>query len=391
MVSLLAAAWLLPAHAEAPDPGTESTESVDFPSSQELEADMGEAFQPVRPPAREVASGDTVGFSSSTGAPEYYTVQTGDTLWDISSKFLGNPYYWPRLWSINEQITNPHWIYPGNRIRFTPGTLLEPPDVGLETEPGRDGYTVAGMSFGDSELVCGPDVRFNTSLPSTTYQSLGFLADKDDVDILGEVPRARAAMSLLGENDLIYLDLESPDAYECGDPLLIFRPVVKKVKHPEQRRTKYGTLYQVVGEARVVHRSGKYVSARVRTSYSEIQRGDLIGPMLPTTVELEVEEPNGDVEGIIVARLNQEAVLGRPGETVFLDRGRADGLRVGSSLYVVEQRDLLINPNKDDEELPQSVVGRVVVVRIDEYWATAVITDAASPIDVGNRLAQRVD
>ena len=53
--------------------------------------------------------------------PDQYLIQPGDTLWDISSKFLGNSENWPRLWSINEQITNPHWIYPGNRIVFEIG------------------------------------------------------------------------------------------------------------------------------------------------------------------------------------------------------------------------------------------------------------------------------
>ena len=65
-------------------------------------------------------------------------VAPGDTLWEIAQAFLGNPYYWPRLWSINDYITNPHWIYPGNRIVFRMGSLIEPPSVELETE--RDGF-----------------------------------------------------------------------------------------------------------------------------------------------------------------------------------------------------------------------------------------------------------
>lgn len=385
MISLIAMAWLggAPALAEAPDSGEETF----------FDADTSNAPVPVQPKTvtREVQSGDQLGFSGPSGTPEYYTVQSGDTLWDISNKFLGNAYYWPRLWSINEQITNPHWIYPGNRIRFTLGTLLEPPQVGLETEAGRDGYTVAGLEYGDADATCGPDVRFNFTLPSDTYQSLGFLANEEDMDILGKVPRARVGSSMISETDLVYLDMENPEAYECGDLLMIFRPVEKKVRHPKERGTKYGTMYQIVGEARVVHQGDKYVSAHIRTSYSEIARGDLVGPMLPVTVELEVEAPDGDVEGTVVARLNQESILSRPGDTIFLDRGRADGLRVGSSLYVIEQRDMMINPNENDPELPESVVGRAVVVRIDEYASTAVITDASTSIEVGSPVKQQVE
>ena len=48
-----------------------------------------------------------------------YTIKKGDTLWDISSKFLKDPFLWPKLWQRNPYITNPHWIYPGNPIRLS--------------------------------------------------------------------------------------------------------------------------------------------------------------------------------------------------------------------------------------------------------------------------------
>ena len=55
------------------------------------------------------------------GTPDEYTIQKGDTLWDLSQKFLSNPWYWPKIWSLNPSIENPHWIYPGNKLRIVPG------------------------------------------------------------------------------------------------------------------------------------------------------------------------------------------------------------------------------------------------------------------------------
>lgn len=391
MWTLVAATWMSSgiALAEAPDAGEDAAPAAEADAPAFEEPSL--PGTPVQPTEVEVSSGDTVGFGGPSGTPEYYVVQRGDTLWDISSKFLGNPFYWPRLWSINEQITNPHWIYPGNRVRFTLGTVLEPPEVGLDGDTGRDGYTVAGMSYEDASLACGPDLHFTGTISAATYTSLGFMADEEQLDVLGEVPRARWAGAMLSEGNLVYLKMENPDAYECGDLLMIFRPVEKKVRHPTERGVRYGSLYRVVGEAQVVNRSGDYVSARVRTSYTEVERGDLVGPVIPTSVELEVAKPDGDVEGTIVARLNTESGLGAPGDTVFLDRGRADGLRVGSSIFVVQNRDPMLTPAKDEEGVPDSVVGRVVIVRVDEYSSTAVITDASEPIDVGAHLAQRIE
>lgn len=335
-------------------------------------------------------SGEDVSYTvPDANPPEYYLVRGGDTLWEISSAFLGNPYYWPRLWSINEYITNPHWIYPSNRIVFRMGTLIEPPSVELES--GRDGYTVEGLDYTGVEAECGPDLRFDTHLIASKYSAPAFLRRKRHLEVFGTVEKARPGRVLLAENDLVYIKVDDPDAFECGDILAAFRPVNKRVRHPKIRRQKYGNVYRILGDLKVVHKNGDYLSAIVRESFIEIVRGDMVGPPMPVTVELDVDPPTGDLDGTIVARMSSEKTLASIGETVFIDRGRADGVRVGNSFYVIERRDEVLDLRKPDMDLPPSVIGRIVVVRVDDYSATAVVTDANRSLPDGAEITTRMN
>src|SRR5262245_44043543 len=59
-------------------------------------------------------------------APKSYVVKRGDTLWDISSMFLKDPWLWPEVWIINPQVENPHLIYPGDTLALAFGANGNP-------------------------------------------------------------------------------------------------------------------------------------------------------------------------------------------------------------------------------------------------------------------------
>jgi len=54
-----------------------------------------------------------------SGISNIYEVNKGDTLWDISERYNGDPFNYPIIASDNE-INNPHFILPGQRILLNP-------------------------------------------------------------------------------------------------------------------------------------------------------------------------------------------------------------------------------------------------------------------------------
>ena len=78
--------------------------------------------------------------------PQSYVVEEGDTLWDISARFLAEPWRWPELWEANPQVEDPHLIYPGNQLN-------------LAWKDGRPYLSVGGRYPGDRRIKLSPQIR----------------------------------------------------------------------------------------------------------------------------------------------------------------------------------------------------------------------------------------
>lgn len=313
---------------------------------------------------------------------DYYVIQPGDTLWSISSRFLNDSYAWPQLWSLNEYITNPHWIYPGNKIYFRLQDHLTPPSAtpdALLPQP----ETVAEAAPEDS---CDFPVRFVDERNSAPLLAPGVVSTTEDLNLRGTIYAADEPGSLLGEPSYVYLDIEDGEV-KCGDAFSIFRLEQKKVK---SRDVVIGSMYRILGEVQVFRVDGHVATARIRASYFEMERGDLVGDLLPVALTLDIRAPADDKQAEIIARLNgSQQLLANLDETVFLDRGTADGIEVGDSLFIVERRDPIHLDDRNDDALPERVVGRVIVVRATDDAATAVVVNAARDVQVGQQLTSR--
>jgi hypothetical protein len=236
-------------------------------------------------------------------------IQAGDTLWDVSQTFWGQADQWPRMWSYNRYITNPHWIYPGNQIRFTPGSYLNPPTMELEGGESEQTTSVTSLNFEGSDPVCGPDIRFDQERESTTYHTPAFLGEKGAVETYGSIYGAKSGMKNLGIGDMVYLEVNDDLIAECGDVFSIFRRRKGKVRHPDSWFRTYGYMHEIVAEVRVVQVGDGLTTGIIRRSYMEVQRGDEFGEYIPVSAELPVSVPRKVCLLVAVQRFSSTVVV----------------------------------------------------------------------------------
>ena len=145
----------------------------------------------------------------------YYTVQKGDTLWDLSQKFSDTPWQWPELWKENNQIANPHRIYPGERIR-------------LYRRRGAHGY---GDGDGDGQKKSAEDSLKLAKLIDFQYAAIervGFIR-KEPVVSHGTIFKVEGQKEMISSGDLVYIRPGENTDLNPGDKFTIYR-TLKPIK-----------------------------------------------------------------------------------------------------------------------------------------------------------------
>jgi hypothetical protein len=327
--------------------------------------------------------------AATPAAPDAsHEVVRGDTLWDLSERYLGTPWEWPRVWSFNPEIENPHWIFPGDRVRLAPGTI----PVGTEATP-EELPTVY------EEPMLEPDVAV---VGTIGYQGGGRRVRTNGIitpralQEAGTIGKSWEEKSLLSTGDRVYLDWPEKRQVEVGQSYVVFR-TERRIHHPTTGDF-MGHFTKILGTIRVVDASPwrENVTGVIETSFEEIERGDRIGPNFADFERSRVVRPNAkNLVGRIAATLERGIVEVGQDHVVFLDRGKTHGVQEGNRLQVVRAGDGLAfeGMRKDGElsSLPAEVVGELLVVEVQEQSAAAVVTRSDRELRVGDRFVMRAD
>ena len=223
---------------------------------------------------------------------EVYTIQKGDTLWDISTKFLKDPFLWPKLWQRNPYITNPHWIYPGKPITLVP--LEEPKKVAEEPRKEPPAPPPPRVIVVEKLVPAPPEVKPEVKpaeekpvgWPDT--RSAGFVTDVEYRGI-GVILDSKEGKRMMAEGDITYLGFKTDEKVLVGDKYTIIRGAPELIRHPLTGE-KVGRKFIIMGNLLVIDAFGSFYTAKVVESFYPIEKGDMLVPYSKERMEGYIEK-----------------------------------------------------------------------------------------------------
>lgn len=321
-------------------------------------------------------------------APNVYVVKKGDTLWDISKRFLKNPVRWPEIWASNKHVKNPHWIFPGDRLLMC--DYQGRPIIGKDEGDGCDG--IISRYLGSTSLQ--PQIRvesLNNTIPVIPLEHIKQWLERYTLMAPDSV---QGTPYILGTADQRVLAGKGQKVYVRGNGLVVGqRYAVYREAEPYVFTDANGKKYtaalelQQVASGIAVRSEGEVTTLELTDSYNaEVRRGDRVlaeyDPMLPTLfypTNAESIVPGGQ----IVRVLGSIGTAARH-SVVTLDRGTAHGVQTGHVFSVNQKGKVVTDPKtKERVQLPGERIGQVMVFKAFDQLSYAYVLDSELPIKVG--------
>ncbi len=256
-------------------------------------------------------------------APDRYVVVPGDTLWGIAAKFLKDPWRWPETWKLNqEQLKNPHLIYPGDVIVLD--RSKEQPE--LRVEMGDTVKLSPRIRAEDTSKQAVPSIPPRVIEP---FLSRPLIIEPDGLDNAPRIIAAQADRVFLGSGDVAYVS-GIKDA-KLDSLWQIYRPGKPLVDPQSQKTLGYEAVF--LGDSRVT-KTGDPATIRIFAAQQEIGKGDRLiaaGPLVLNTYA--PHAPKALIQGNIIATRGGLRETG-PQNVVTLNKGSSDGLEPGHVLVL---------------------------------------------------------
>ncbi|HED16763.1 MAG TPA: LysM domain-containing protein [Gammaproteobacteria bacterium] len=299
------------------------------------------------------------------GHPDSYVVVEGDTLWDISARFLTDAWRWPNIWYANPQVENPHLIYPGDTLQLVY----------------IDGKPRIMVQRGRQTVKLSPQGRItklNKAIPTIPLDAIAPFLTKPEIVSQEALDSAPYILGNKGEHlatakrDKIYVR-GITDA-ERGQGYSIVRRGEKYVDPKSGDVLGFEATY--VGES-VLKLNGDPASLIVAQANREVLSGDLLLPSSDTTYESHFfpHAPDTEVEGQILSVMDGVSQVGLY-NVVVINLGTKDGIKSGHVLDIYQAGETVkdhYSGKRDSVKLPDERAGVLMVFRTFDRLSYALV------------------
>ncbi|MDE2155598.1 MAG: LysM peptidoglycan-binding domain-containing protein [Xanthomonadaceae bacterium] len=349
------------------------------------------------------------GVQLRTDHPDNYTVRRGDTLWDISARFLSKPWLWPEIWQANPQVHNPHLIYPGDVLNLS--FINGGPGLTLQPRVHAEGEAVPAIPLSELRMFL-KDMRV---MDSKAVSSAPYVVGLEEARLRGTVGQNIYVRGLQGEPGQRWAIVRPSHifrGFDQGDPshadiaghLLDSNAAMVDAPWSEDSRNDghygrgedLGVEVSVIGTAETL-RMGDPSTLLLLDSTKEIRTGDRIMPIDDTPYDpyYYPHAPKSVPANARVIAFADALDAAGSRQVVALSIGARDGVDNGQTFTIYEPGENIHDDVASNSmrrsfgkrvTLPDEYVGHVMVFRTFDRVSYGLIMDGLRPVHIGNRL-----
>ncbi len=321
-------------------------------------------------------------------APNRYIVKKGDTLWDISGRYLDSPWRWKEIWATNKQIKNPNLIYPNDILILCviQGKTL----IGVDTGEG-----CAGVEKQLTGNVVSSTVSVTStanSIPPLPWSAIQHWLDKT---VIVNPQDFNTTPYILASKKGNLITASGDKVYAKGVPLIvgqrygIYREGELYVEPKTQEVIGLEVTQVATGLVTSTETNG-VSSLQLTDSYDkEVREGDRVFVELNNSIPpVFYPAPAIVSRGGMIVRVMDSISSAAKGSVVAINLGSTHGAKPGDVLTVY-QKGALIRDTKDNDtpvRLPNEPSGMVMVFNTFDNISYAYVLDSELPLNVGDQL-----
>lgn len=308
-------------------------------------------------------------------APLTYVVKAGDTLWDIANRFLLDPWQWPEVWIVNDQVANPHRIYPGDVLKLVwrdgrPGLARVAPAV-------RDSNLDSAIATIPVEAIR-HFLRSPRLVQPEEYEAAPYVLAFDEERLVGSTGNEAYIRRLPAEPASLYALFRRGQLYRDPDDGAVL-----------------GIEAIPIGEVEIAEPGDPAVSFIVR-SEREALSGDRLLPIEDLGFETDFypHAPAGPVGGRIIAVFDGVSQIGQY-QIIAINRGSNHGLESGQVVTLVQEGGTVTDQEVKpvfgrSVKLPDRPAGQAMVFKVTPRLSFALVMEATRSIYVQDKVENPV-